>query len=237
MMNNNALDPDPIFKQIVSKNLVEKVYAQLREAIIRGDIVPGERISEAEIARHIGISRGPVREAARMLEQQGLLVAIPRRGFFVKTFSLKELDDLFGLRSCLEMYAAKHAYHRILPTEIAALRTSVEQMKAHARSEDPLAFMDVSLDFHRKICELSENERLITVFDEVISVFKVICLVAVAKYINLEDNIARHSEILEALENGEKQSFLDKLETFLEEARLRAKELFVAYERLRASAS
>ena len=71
-----------------------------------GRLPPGSKVVEAGIARELGVSRAPVREAARLLEQQGLLVASPRRGFFVRKFAADDIDDIYDLRLCVERHAA-----------------------------------------------------------------------------------------------------------------------------------
>ena len=85
----------PAFSSIQVPDLVGVVEAQLQQAILSGRIAPGERIVEAELARQMGVSRAPVREAARRLESLGLLISRPRHGFAVRTVSPKQVNDLY----------------------------------------------------------------------------------------------------------------------------------------------
>jgi DNA-binding GntR family transcriptional regulator len=85
--------------------LGDEVAKQLFAAIVAGRVGLGERLSEAAIARELGISRGPIREAQRLLERRGLLVFKPRRGFFLREMTPEQIADLFGLRRVLERYA------------------------------------------------------------------------------------------------------------------------------------
>ena len=92
-----------LFESVDTTDLVDLVEAQLTRAIVDGKLPPGSRIVEADIARRMGISRAPVREAARRLERQGVLVARPRHGFAVRTISVQEIDDLYEVRISIEL--------------------------------------------------------------------------------------------------------------------------------------
>src|SRR6266404_7808108 len=87
---------------LADSDLVGQVARILTQAILEGRLPPGAKVVEAGIARELGISRAPVREAARLLESQGLLVASPRRGFFVRKFAADDIDDIYDLRLCVE---------------------------------------------------------------------------------------------------------------------------------------
>src|SRR5450830_1646015 len=102
----------PGFSSIDLPDLVAVVEAQLQQAIVEGRLPPGARIVEAELARQMGVSRAPVREAARRLESQGLLVARPRYGFTVRTLDLQQINDLFQVRIGLEVMATGLACRR-----------------------------------------------------------------------------------------------------------------------------
>jgi len=89
------------FEQLRQTDLVEQVRDKLVAAIATGELEPGQRIVEAELARRMGISRGPIREAARLLQQWGILSSEARRGFFVRKVSLEEIDNLVDYRILL----------------------------------------------------------------------------------------------------------------------------------------
>src|SRR6476469_5886214 len=86
---------------LADTDLVGQVARVLTQAVVTGQLAPGAKVVEAGIARELGISRAPVREAARLLEQQGLLVSHPRRGFFVRKFAADDIDDIYDLRLCV----------------------------------------------------------------------------------------------------------------------------------------
>ena len=96
---NSTVTPDhSAFESLNVPDLVGLVEVQLTRAIVEGRLAPGSRIVEAEIARRLGVSRAPVREAARRLERQGVLVARPRYGFVVRSITVQEIDELFQVR-------------------------------------------------------------------------------------------------------------------------------------------
>ena len=91
---------------LTDSDLVGQVARILTQAVVQGRLPPGSKVVEAGIARELGISRAPVREAARLLEKQGLLVAKPRRGFFVRKLEIRNIDEIYDLRICIERHAS-----------------------------------------------------------------------------------------------------------------------------------
>lgn len=191
------------FGTLRSTDLVSQVGEQLVQAIVEGRLAPGQRVVEAELARQMGISRAPLREAARRLEQRGLLVAHPRRGFFVRELSLGEVDDLYGVRIMVESYAARLAAERAGPAGLDELARRIEELRRLASDGKEAALVEADLEFHRAICVLSGNRRLLRLFDDMaIDVRMVIAMID-----HLYDDplvIAEtHSPLLDALRGGE----------------------------------
>ena len=103
---------------LADSDLVGQIARILTQAIVQGRLPPGSKVVEAGIARELGVSRAPVREAARLLEKQGLLVAKPRRGFFVRKLEIRNIDEIYDLRLCIERHAGVLAA-RNLTTAVA----------------------------------------------------------------------------------------------------------------------
>lgn len=151
---------------IGSSNIVEIVHRMLTEAIVSGAIRPGERIVEAEMARRLNISRGPLREAARRLEQQGLLESRPRRGFFVKEFGPEEIDHLYEMRICLQVEAARLAAARMTAEDFDEMQRRFNAVAESSARGDPAGeILDAGLFFHRLVFELTGNDRFVKAFD------------------------------------------------------------------------
>src|ERR687884_101601 len=101
-------------ERLEPRALSRRIVDQLKRVIIAGELRPGDRVLETDLAEQLGVSRGPVREAFRQLEQEGLLVSYPHRGTFVATVPDEEIDEVYALRAHLEAYAARRvvAEHR-----------------------------------------------------------------------------------------------------------------------------
>src|SRR5476651_1550006 len=113
-----------------SETLSENVFRRIQAAIVKGEIAPGSKISEPELARAYGISRGPLREALHRLEGQKLLVRIPHVGARVVSLSREELGELYQIRESLEGLACRLAAERMAPEEVEELR---EVLREHER--------------------------------------------------------------------------------------------------------
>lgn len=152
------------FVPVELPDLVDVIEAELTRAIVEGKLGPGSRVIEAETARQMGVSRAPVREAARRMERQGLLIAKPRHGFYVREISVKEIDDLYAVRLSLEECAVAGACARIDAAGIARLQAQIDAMCDQAPSLTPPQRIQLDLQFHMMLCEFSGNARLLRLF-------------------------------------------------------------------------
>ncbi|MFC2992035.1 GntR family transcriptional regulator [Halomonas tibetensis] len=191
------------FKAIRSPNLVDQVADHLTEAIILGRFTPGERLSEVGLARSLGVSRAPIREAARLLESRGLLVSQPRRGFFVRALDADELDDIFDLRLCLERHAMERLAHACTVETLAALHHQVEVLCEAAASGSESRRIEEDLTFHRMMIGATGNRRLLKNFDDLAHELR-LCITLITKTHEDPDSIAdSHHLLLDALKSGE----------------------------------
>lgn len=118
----------------------------------------GERLTEEFFARELGISKSPVREAMNSLEREGLLRIEPRRGAYVRTFSDREIADLYAVREILEAYAATHA--TVTDEFVAGLRASVDRTKEILQRDDKASHIEEDIAFHAQIVEAAGNAEL-----------------------------------------------------------------------------
>ncbi len=169
------------FEALTTVSLVTQAKDRILHAITIGELLPGQRLVEGEIAGRLGISRGPVREAARLLEQRGLLISLARRGFFVRKFQGKEIEDLYELRECIEVAAVRAAIERADDAGLLALRKQHGRIVASAQRGREPELIEAIVAFHRSICALSGNGRLIRLFDEIaIEVRQILSVLGVA---------------------------------------------------------
>jgi len=143
------------------QTLRELVSRSLRAAILSGAAPPGQTLRELDVARRLGVSKTPVREAFRELERTGLVVSAPHRGVMVIGRSLEAMGEMLEVRLALEPFAARLAAERITDEQVQALRGLLEDMRKAAAAGDVTAAREVDDGaFHRKIFELSGNARL-----------------------------------------------------------------------------
>jgi len=196
-----------------AKTYAETIYGQLREEILRGDLRPGDRLTEQEIARRMGTSQGPVREALARLRAQGLVLALPHRGSFVSEISADHARDIYQVRLLVEREAARLAFPRITEADVDALRARVEILVAHADDQDFLATIGRDMSFHRCIFELAGSPTLLGFWD--ILETQITKFVAVASPAIFRDpvRIAKtHYPLLDAIAARDVARFAEELE-------------------------
>ena len=147
----------------VGQSLSDRLFIELREAIVEGKIVAGQKISEPELARTFGSSRGPLREAITRLESSGLVERKPNVGARVVTLNKEQLIEIFYVREALESSAARQAAENMTEEEIAALRVLLEQHGEQINSSSDHSYFqkEGDLDFHYRIVQGSKNRYLI----------------------------------------------------------------------------
>ena len=145
---------------------VERVVAQW---ILKGELSAGEKLTEQEVALRLGVSRSPVREAFRALEDLGLVQIEKNRGAFVRKIDLNEAVEIHDVYSVLEELAARTAAGRLSATQIAELKSLVESMDVASEAEDRDRFYSLNLSFHQLLVEGSGNRRLLSVYNRLLN--------------------------------------------------------------------
>jgi DNA-binding GntR family transcriptional regulator len=140
--------------------LREQVLAELRRRIVDGEYAQGERLTETRLADDFGVSRNPVREALRVVEAEGFVQILPRRGAVVVTLDDTAVRDLFGVRQQLETLAAGLAAERATADDLAMLRRLVEDANKATDAEDFDTVAELNSAFHRAVIEVSGNRWL-----------------------------------------------------------------------------
>lgn len=143
--------------------LREVVFRALRNAIVQGEFQPGERLMEVTIANKLGVSRTPVREAIRMLELEGLVVMIPRKGAEVANITVKDLKDALEVRMAIEALSVRLACKRIDEKGKAELKQVCIAFREAINSKLVPAIVEADEAFHNTIYKLSQNPRLINI--------------------------------------------------------------------------
>lgn len=181
------------------KPLRDVIFNTLREAIIKGEFLPGERLMEIQLSEKMGVSRTPVREAIRKLELEGLVIMIPRKGAHVSELTVKNIMDVLEVRASLDALAAALAAERMSSHETTRLKDVYEQFVIFAERENLQGLVKKDVEFHEIIYKSSRNEKLIQIASnlrEQIQRFRIIYL---KDYSNPRELIKEHAQILEAI--------------------------------------
>ncbi len=145
--------------------LRDVVFQTLRTAILKGDLHPGERLMELQLADKLGVSRTPIREAIRMLEREGLAVTIPRKGAEVARMTQKDMEDVLQIRMALEELAVTLACQNIVPSRLHELHIAMEEFADKTRKGDLAMIAKADVNFHDILYNSSDNPKLISMLN------------------------------------------------------------------------
>ncbi len=188
------------------RTLAERVFQQLQDAIVRGEMAPGSKITEPGLSRTYGISRGPLREAMRRLEAHRLIERVPHVGARVVKLSMKELLELFDVREALESMAARLAAEHMTAEEIAGLREvlAMHERQADLKKGEAYFQREGDLDFHYRIVQGSHNRMLVTMLcDDLYYLVRLYRTQFSASGSRPQRAFVEHHRIVDAIEAGD----------------------------------
>lgn len=186
--------------------LRDVVFKTLRQAILRGELKPGERLMEIQLANKLGVSRTPIREAIRKLELEGLVLMVPRKGAEVAEIKEKGLRDVLEVRKALEELSVELACDRIMPEMIEELERTAEEFRKVLKSGDVMKIAQADVDFHDVIYRAADNQRLMQLLSnlgEQMYRYRVEYLKNPGVYGQL---LKEHEEIISHIKRGEKEA-------------------------------
>ncbi len=202
-----------------SKTIRRKVYDYLREQLLSGQIPPHQHLVEARIAKEIGTSRTPVREALHSLELEGLIESIPKVGYVVKPISEEEVVEICEIRAVVEGLAARWAIEKSHQRLISELKRNISLAEEKVRSGDIKSFVDLDAQFHEAISRLSGSKRLL----EFGQTLRRHMLRYRIQSIYLTDNVRRairgHKGILRAIKKGRLEEVYQAIKEHLEQSK------------------
>ena len=191
--------------------LRDVVFNTLREAILKGDLKPGERLMELQLASKLGVSRTPIREAIRMLEQEGLAVTTPRKGAEVAKMTLKDMDDVLEIRDALDELAVRIACQKISDEQLRQLEDMKELFEKSTQTGNVKKIAEADVTFHDVIYEATGNPKLVTLLNnlrEQVYRYRVEYIKDPKNYPTL---IAEHEAILESLKNRDVKNAVEAM--------------------------
>jgi DNA-binding GntR family transcriptional regulator len=193
-------------------SLVELVMERLREEILGGALAPGDRLIEEQLTARFGISRAPLREALRLLGQQGLVEHLPRRGVRVAELSARDVDELFALRDVLERHAVSSMPPG--PPALSDLAAALEDMDRAAAAGDAPGANEAHRRFHLALVALAGQRQLLLVYEPIIlklQLYMAANLRREAEARAPEEGVARHRRLYEAVASGDPETALEAL--------------------------
>lgn len=233
-MANNLFNTDEPIGIIDHRMLSDQVSTLLVRELIFGRLQPGQRINEAELARQLGISRNPIREAIRRLEERGLLVAVPRKGTFVRTFLHSDIDEIFSFRVVVERFAMEQALPQMTDADIDRIAGFVDSMVAAANANDEIALVENDLAFHLEICRLSKNRQTLHAFTNIQAEVQMLITMAERQFESQMAAAVDHWPVVEALRTRNPQKAMDAIRDHIRDS---WRHLLEAYDREKTRSS
>jgi len=185
------------------RTLWQRVHEHLRDEIISGALPPGTELHEFALARSLGVSRGPVREALGRLATEGLVTVRPRRGAVVRALSNEEFIEAYQVREALEMMAVRLAVPKLTAEDLAAMERLIEEMGSRSAAGDVKGFFQANTEFHQRFFEVAGNGMLSDLYRQVRGQIDRHRLRSLELRGDLQRSIFEHRAILAAAATGD----------------------------------
>lgn len=200
------------------KPLREIVFETIRNAIINGELKPGQRLMEVQLAEQLGVSRTPVRESIRKLELEGLVKMIPRKGAYVTPMSIEDLRDMMEIRRALENLSAELAAKNATDEDIQKLHESNEGFEASALNNDEQGIISYDIAFHETIYRATGNERLCNMINSLREQMQRVRVEYVHRISDKRPLIGQHKMIIEYIEQHDPEKAAEAASKHIREA-------------------
>lgn len=184
-------------------SLTATVHRELEVMILSGDLSPGERLNEQVLASQLGVSRGPIREAARLLERDGLVVSAANQGVFVRQLTPEDAAELYDLRASIAGYICSCLAQRARPAQKTELRALVAQMEDCIAAADEDRYFDLNLTFHDRVAEFSGAHRAARIYSALDKEVRLLRRRVLSGTESMRFSNDEHEEILAAIEAGD----------------------------------
>ena len=197
-----ALGLHPTITLLQTSSLTSVVQGELERMILSGELEPGAKLTEMALAQRLGVSRGPLREAFRMLDEAGLVRTEKNRGVFVRAIPMAEAIEIFDLRAAMDELVGRRLAERITAPQLKELRGLVEQMEHAVKTRDAHHYHPLNLKFHDRLVELAGNSKLTAIYR------KLIKELSLFRRLNLAEGMmpisaGEHRAIVKAIASGD----------------------------------
>lgn len=190
---------ETIFNAVEQLPLSQHVVASIREAILSGKLQPGQQLIEAELAEAMKVSRAPIREALRHLEEESLIQRIPYKGAFVAQLTAQDIRELYSLRSAIEAFSARLAAEHATVADVATLEDILNRMQQAAQAKDQESVTALDLTFHRAVCQIAQHKLLLQVWNSLEQKVRLILSLRHRLHRDFRDVIPMHVPLLDAI--------------------------------------
>jgi phosphonate utilization transcriptional regulator len=160
--------PHPTIALLRSASLATAAQQEIERLILGGELAPGAKLTEAVLSERLGVSRGPIREAFRRLEEAGLVRQEKNRGVFVRDIALDEAAEIYDLRAVMDDLAGRRLAKSLTAEQSRALRAVVERMEQAARADDADAYHLLNLEFHDRVVEFAGNRKMSSMYRKLV---------------------------------------------------------------------
>lgn len=216
------MSDDKIFSNTLS--LTEEIAGVVRERILNGEYGIGERIKENQIAEELKVSRTPIREAFKQLEQEGLIELIPNRGCFALGFTKRDIEDIYAIRAAVEVLAVERAVSRITEEETAKLQEAFDLMEFYTDKCNSGKVMELNKVFHQNIYNASGSRFLAHILRSYQEYVEKTRKATVYCSKNLPVILEEHRRILEAIRLRDSKRAVELTSTHLLNSKIRAEQ-------------
>jgi phosphonate utilization transcriptional regulator len=195
--------PHPTIALLQRSSLTSVVQQEIERAILQGEHAPGAKLVEANIAEKLGVSRGPVREAFRMLEEAGLVRTEKNRGVFVRDIPIEEAVEIFDLRAAMDELVGRKLAESIKPVQLKEIKGLVDAMEKAVKAEDARGYHLLNLTFHDRLVEMAGNSKLTAIYRKLIKELSLFRRLNLADGWLLPISASEHRQIIKAIASGD----------------------------------
>lgn len=198
--------PHPTITLLQTASLSSAAQHEIERLILAGELAPGTKLTEAWLSERLGVSRGPIREAFRMLEEAGLVRQEKNRGVFVRDIALAEAVEIYDLRAVMDELVGRRLAESITPEQSRQVKSVVEQMERAARADDVDAYHLLNLQFHDHLVEFTGNRKLAAIYRKMVKELALFRRRNLAMSEALPHSVSEHRQILKAIAAGEPEA-------------------------------
>jgi phosphonate utilization transcriptional regulator len=193
----------PTIALLQTSSLANVVQQEVERAILVGEYAPGSKLIEAALAQKMGVSRGPVREAFRMLEEAGLVRTEKNRGVFVRDIPIDEAVEIFDLRAVMDELVGRQLAANITPLQLREIRSLVDQMEKAVKAQDAYNYHLLNLKFHDRLVEMAGNRKLTAIYRKLIKELSLFRRLNLADSWLLPISAGEHRQIVKAIASAD----------------------------------